>query len=75
MRILGINCQGLGTDPTVQALSDVRMQCDSEVIFLSETHLDDFPANCLRRRLNMDYKTVNLVMVEAVVLSYSGNER
>jgi hypothetical protein len=28
-------------------------------MFLSETHLDDYPAECLRRRLNMDYKIVN----------------
>jgi hypothetical protein len=59
MRILGMNYQGLGNDPTVRALSDVRRQCDPEVIFLSETHLGDFPADCLRRRLNMDFKIVN----------------
>jgi hypothetical protein len=59
MRILGMNYQGLGNDLTVRALLDVRRKCDPEVIFLSETHLDDFPADCLRRRLNMDFKIVN----------------
>jgi hypothetical protein len=28
-------------------------------MFLSETHLDDYPAECLRRRLKMDFKIVN----------------
>jgi hypothetical protein len=28
-------------------------------MFLSETHLDDYPAECLRRRLKMDSKIVN----------------
>jgi hypothetical protein len=28
-------------------------------MFLSETHLDDYPADCLRRRLRMDSKIVN----------------
>jgi hypothetical protein len=28
-------------------------------VFLSETHLDDYPAECLRRRLKMDLKIVN----------------
>jgi hypothetical protein len=28
-------------------------------MFLSETHLDDYPADCLRRKLQMDFKIVN----------------
>jgi exonuclease III len=59
MRIISLNCQGLGNDPTVRALSDLRRQVDPEVLFLSETHLDNFPAESLRRRLKMDFKIVN----------------
>jgi hypothetical protein len=59
MKILSLNCQGLGNDPTVRALLDLRRRIDPEVMFLSETHLDVFPAECLRRRLNMDFKIVN----------------
>jgi hypothetical protein len=59
MRILSLNCQGLGNDPTVRSLSDLRRQVDPEVLFLSETHLDNFPAETLRRRLKMDFKIVN----------------
>jgi hypothetical protein len=59
MRILGLNCQGLGNAPTVHALLQVKKRSNPEVMFLSETHLDDYPAKCLRRRLNMDYKIVN----------------
>jgi hypothetical protein len=28
-------------------------------MFLSETHLEDYPAECLRRRMQMDFKIVN----------------
>jgi hypothetical protein len=28
-------------------------------MFLSETHIDDYPAECLKRRLKMDFKIVN----------------
>jgi hypothetical protein len=59
MKILSLNCQGLQNAPTVRALSDVRRRYNPDVIFLSETHLDDFPAKGLRRKLQMDYKIVN----------------
>jgi hypothetical protein len=59
MKLLGLNCQGLGNDPTVHALLDLRRKCDPDVVFLSETHLDVFPAECVRRRLQMDMKIVN----------------
>jgi hypothetical protein len=59
MKLLGLNCQGLGNDPTVRALSDLRRRFHPDVVFLSETHLDIFPAECIRRRLQMDMKIVN----------------
>jgi exonuclease III len=59
MRILSLNCQGLGNDLTVRLLSDLRRQVDRKVLFLSETHLDNFLAETLRRRLQMDFKIVN----------------
>jgi hypothetical protein len=59
MKLIGLNCQGLGNDPTVRALSDLRRRFHPDVVFLSETHLDVFPAECIRRRLQMDMKIVN----------------
>jgi hypothetical protein len=59
MKLLSLNCQGLGNDPTVRSLLNVRRRYDPDVMFLSETHLDDYPADCLRRRLQMDFKIVN----------------
>jgi hypothetical protein len=59
MRILASNCQGLGNTLIVRALSDARKRWNPEVMFLSETHLDDYPAECLRRRLGMDFKFIN----------------
>jgi hypothetical protein len=59
MKILSLNGQGLGNDPTVHALLDLRRRSDPQVMFLSETHLDGFLVECLRRRLNMDFKIVN----------------
>ena len=56
MKILGMNCQGLGNAPTVLALLDIQRRSKPEVMFLSETHLDDYPADCLRRKLKMDFK-------------------
>jgi exonuclease III len=60
MKIFGMNCQGLGNDPTVRSLLDILKRYDPDVMFLSETHLDDFPAECLRRHVNMDFKICNL---------------
>jgi exonuclease III len=59
MKILSLNYQGLGNTPTVRALSNLRRRRDPDVMFLSETHLDIHPAECLRQKLNMDYKIVN----------------
>jgi hypothetical protein len=59
MKILSLNGQGLGNDPTVRALLDLRRRSDPQVMFLSETHLDEFLVECLQRRLNMDFKFVN----------------
>jgi hypothetical protein len=38
---------------------DINRRYSPEVMFLSETHLDIYPADCLRRRLQMDSKIVN----------------
>jgi hypothetical protein len=59
MRILGLNSQGLGNALTVHALHNLKKRSNPKVMFLSETHLADFPADCLRRRLHMDCKIVN----------------
>lgn len=59
MKILSWNCQGLGSDPAVRALLDVQKRHNPEVMFLSETRIDRYPADCLRRRLKMDFLIVN----------------
>jgi exonuclease III len=59
MKILSLNCHGLQNAPTVHALSDVRRRYNPDVMFLSETHLDDFPADCYHMKLQMDCKIVN----------------
>jgi hypothetical protein len=54
MRILVWNCRGLGNTAAVLALLDVKKRYCPEVVFLSETHLERYPAECLGRRLGMD---------------------
>jgi hypothetical protein len=54
---------------------DVLRQCNPKVVFLSETHLDTHPVECLRRSLHMDGKIVSEVMVEVEGLSFSGRRR
>jgi hypothetical protein len=54
MRILGENFRGLGNESAVRALLDIQRRCNPDVLFLSETHLDSYPAECLKRRLKMD---------------------
>ena len=58
MKLLVWNSQGLGNAPAVHALLDVQRRCSPDVVFLSETHLDSYPAECLRRRMKMDQKLV-----------------
>lgn len=60
MKILSWNCRGLGNGLAVRALLDVQKQCNPEVMFLSETHLDDYRATCLRWWLKLDYKIIFL---------------
>jgi hypothetical protein len=59
MKILGLNCQGVGNAPTVRALLNVQRHYNLEVMFLSGMHLDKYPAECLRRRLKMNFKIIN----------------
>jgi hypothetical protein len=48
MRILSLNYEGL---QNAHVLSDVQRKYNPDVMFLSETHLDDFPADCLCSKL------------------------
>jgi hypothetical protein len=59
MRIFAANCQGLGNRPTVRSLLHVQKLSNPDVMFLSETHLDTYLADCLMKRLRMDFKIVN----------------
>ena len=58
MKVLSWNCNGLGNEPAIRALLDVQRKSNPDVMFLSETHLESYPAECLRRRLKMDQKFV-----------------
>ena len=58
MKVLSWNCRGLGNAAAVRALLDVQRACNPEVMSLSETHLESYPWECLRKRLHMDQKFV-----------------
>jgi exonuclease III len=53
MKILAWNFRGLGNTAVVLAFLDVIRRYNPDVVFLSETHLDRYPAECLRRRMNL----------------------
>jgi hypothetical protein len=42
----------------VTTLVDIHKRQGADVIFLMETHLEEWPAECLRKRLNMDHTEV-----------------
>jgi exonuclease III len=58
MKILSWNCHGLGNAAAVRALLDVLKRYNPDVVFLSETHLEEYLAECLRRRVWIDFKIV-----------------
>ena len=58
MKLLSYNSRGLQKATASTALVNIQRRHDPDVIFLMETHLDDWPAECLRRRLKMDFKEV-----------------
>jgi exonuclease III len=58
MKIIGYNGRGLQRDAAVRALLNFTQRSRPDVLFLSETHLEEWPAECLKRRLQMDCKEV-----------------
>lgn len=58
MKILSYNCRGLIGAAAVRALLTVLKRSCPDVVFLLETHLDEWPAECLRRKVKMDFKEV-----------------
>lgn len=58
MKISSYNCRGLIGAVAVQALLKVLLQSSPDVVFLLETHLDEWPAECLCRKVKMDCKEV-----------------
>jgi hypothetical protein len=58
MKILSYNGRGFQKTTAVTALVKIQKRQDADVIFLMETHLDDWPAECLRKRLHTDHKEV-----------------
>ena len=58
MKLLAWNCRGLANAPAVRALLDVQRNWAPDLMFLSETHVDSYPAECFRNILKMDQKLV-----------------
>ena len=58
MKILSYNCRGLIGAAAVRALLSILKRSCPDVVFLLETHLDEWPAECLRRKVKMDFKEV-----------------
>jgi exonuclease III len=58
MKILCWNCHGLGNAAAVRALLDVMRRYNPDVVFLSQTHLEDYLSECLKRKAKMDFKIV-----------------
>lgn len=58
MKIFSWNYRGLQQAAAIRALLNVQKRRSSDIIFLMETHLDEFPAECLRQRTKMDHKYV-----------------
>ena len=56
MKILSYNGRGLQKTTAVTTLVEIQKRLDPDVLFLMETHLDDWAAECLRRRMRMNYK-------------------
>jgi hypothetical protein len=54
MKILALNCRGLGSAAAVRALRANQEQNNPQVMFLSETHLDKIGAERLRMQTCMD---------------------
>lgn len=59
MKILAWNCCGLGSARAVRALLEVRRRLNPDVLFLSETHLDNAKAENVRRRAGFDRMIVD----------------
>jgi hypothetical protein len=58
MKLLNLNIRGLQKAMAVMMLIDNHKCHDMDVIFLMESHLEEWLAECLRRRLKMDYNEV-----------------
>jgi exonuclease III len=58
MKLIAWNCRGLSSSRAVRALLDVQGCLKPDVVFLSETHLDNAKADKVRRRAGFDHKAV-----------------
>ena len=54
MKILGWNCRGMLSTTAVRELLDLQERVRADLIFLSESHLNNCKANELRRVLSFD---------------------
>jgi hypothetical protein len=58
MKILVYYGRGLQGPGAVRALLNLQKRCDLDIVFLSKTHLDGWPAELLHRKMKMDFKEV-----------------
>lgn len=58
MKTISWNCRGMASVVAERALLDIQKQWGSDVVFLSETHLNKVRANKLMRKLKMDHVEV-----------------
>ena len=58
MKLISWNWRGLLGAPTMRSLLDFQRRFEPDVIFLSETHLDEVKSDEVLRRLKFDHKLV-----------------
>jgi hypothetical protein len=59
----------------VTVIADIQKHHDPDVVFLMETHLDEGPTDCLKRRLMKDHKEVVKSDGRKVVCFFYGKKR
>jgi hypothetical protein len=58
MKLLSYNGRGFLKTTAVTTLVKIQKRQNADIIFLMETHLEEWPAECLKTRLNMDQKEI-----------------
>jgi hypothetical protein len=58
MKIVSQNCRGLGNQPAVNGLLDLRKAEEPDILFLSETKMSEKEMDCFRWKLDMPHMIV-----------------